>query len=179
MIWQHLVVSRRSECLLSGLSQASHLDLCHRSLPALRSLDPQAEEHHRPRSDLEPRPEAPEPLRAHGHSGTLGLSASHEWILVVLQLLYRRAAAAGKIIITSSLQTTETGKKSLSFNQSPAHACSSSPAGFPVTPLIFYICLSFSLLLDFESSYVCQGCFHLKCLTSFMLCVFKNYACTV
>lgn len=33
---------------------------------------------------------------AHGHSGTLAPSASHEWILVVLQLLYRRAAAAGK-----------------------------------------------------------------------------------
>lgn len=153
------------------------------SLPSLSSCSPfpGSSGWRTPSSPIRPwaRPEAPEPLRAHGHSGTLGLSASHEWILVVLQLLYRRAAAAGKIIITSSLQTTETGKKSLCFNQSPAHACSSSPAGFPVTPLIFYICLSFSLLLDFESSYVCQGCFHLKRLTSFMLCVFKNYACTV
>ncbi len=146
MIWEHLLVSCRSGCLLSGLShkQAFHLDLCHRSRPALLS-------HHHPWSVLWTVRLVP--LRAHGHSGTLGLSASHEWILVVLQLLYRRAATAGKIIIMLSSSTC-----------SWLMAC--SPAVFPATPFIFYTCLSFSLLLDFESTYnVSLGCFHYKRLT--------------
>lgn len=132
------------------------------SLPSLSSCSPfpGSSGWRTPSSPIRPwaRPEAPEPLRAHGHSGTLGLSASHEWILVVLQLLYRRAAAAGKIIITSSLQTTETRKKSWI-------TCSCLFL-FPwcVPSFIFYICLSFRRLLDFGSTYnVSQDFIHHKC----------------
>ncbi len=176
MIWQHLLVSCRSECLLSDWA-INRLPVWISAIALFLLSFPCRTPPSSPIGPLkrEPRPEEPEPLRAHGHSGTLGLSASHEWILVVLQLLYRRAAAAGKIIITSRNQEELT-----LFSSITCSCLFLFPCWVPSYPLIFYICLSFSLLLDLESTYnVSQGCFHHKRLTIFILCVFKYCAWTV